>query len=207
MTADIAQIFSFKAAIFDLDGTLIDSEEAHLTTWQYVCRKYGLPPMTMEYMRNIGGMSSRSICERMCRENGRSDIDTQAMANEKTGLYRSRYMQTIKLFPFIASVLQQAHVQGMKTAVATGSRMPATRFVLEKHGLLKSIDTIVTSEQIKNVKPAPETYLLCAQRLKVAPRECVAFEDTELGMQGIKAAGMTGVRVFADRFISDLIRP
>lgn len=204
---DTEQIFSFKGAIFDLDGTLIDSEPAHLTTWQIVCRKYSLPVMTMAYMQSIGGMSSMSICKKMCEENGRSDIDWKAMAEEKSGLYRREYMQTVPLWPGIAGLMRQAHQRGLKTAVATGSRLPETKFVLEKHGMLEYTDTIVTSDQIKHVKPAPDTYLTCARRLGLEPRECVAFEDTLLGLQGIRAAGMTGIRVARDKIISDFLRP
>lgn len=204
---DLMRLFTFKGAIFDLDGTLIDSEPAHLAAWQTLCRKYSLPVMTLEDRQHLGGMSIFNICKLLCEQNGRSELDHVAMAHEKNDLYRSKYLKEVPLHPYIASLLQQAHAKGLKTAVATGSRLPETRYLLEKYLLLQCTDAIVTSDQVKHSKPAPDTYLICAERLGLAPEHCVVFEDTELGLQGIKAAGMTAVKVSRDQIISDFINP
>lgn len=204
---DKVRLFCFKGAIFDLDGTLIDSEGIHLKVWQAVCRKYGLPVMTLEYIQRFGGMSTLNICKMMCEENHRDDLDYQKVASEKSALYRSDYIDTVPLYPGIASLMKEARAHGMKTAVATGSRLPETEYLLKKFGLREYANAIVTSDQVPHAKPAPDTYLISAQRLGLSPELCVAFEDTELGLQGIRAAGMTAVRVAKDHIISDFITP
>ena len=204
---DKNRLFCFKGAVFDLDGTLVDSEPVHLLVWQDVCRKYQLPVMTLDYIQHFGGMSTISLCEMMCEENHRRDLDYMAVANEKSEIYRQKYMDTVPLNPYIASLMKEAHARGLKTAVATGSRLPETEYLLKKFGLMPAVDAIVTSDQVPKAKPAPDTYLISAQRLGLDPRFCVAFEDTDLGLRGIRAAGMTAVKVAKDKIISDFITP
>ncbi len=203
---DLSKIFTFKAAIFDLDGTLIDSEPVHLLAWQEACKKYGLPEMTWEYLLSVGGISTVNICRMMCRENG-LDLDCEKIAAEKTNLYRTKYMERVPLLDGIADILKECAQKGMKIAVATGSQQPETRHLLEKFGLIDLVEAIVSSDQVPNCKPAPDTYLIAAQRLGVDPADCIVFEDTLVGLQGVKAAKMTALRVKEGRVISDYQLP
>lgn len=203
---ELADIYSkYKALIFDLDGTLIDSEPLHLQAWNEINTKYNLPLMTLDYMKSVGGISTAKICAMYCRQHQRADLDTEAVAIEKGALYKEKYMASVPLNPKIASILCKAHNLGLKTAVATGSQLPETKFLLKKHALLDKVDAIVTSDQVAHCKPAPDTYLTAAMRLSTAPSQCLVFEDTLIGLQGIKAAGMTALQVLDDEIISDFI--
>lgn len=204
---DLKEIFSFKVAIFDMDGTLIDSEPYHLKAWQAVCTKYSLPLMTPAWQKQVQGMDSVRVCQKLCADCGRSGLDFTTMAQDKNDFYQSRFLKMVPLCPHIASLLEQSHARGLKTAVASGSYLNEVHYILEKYSLLQCVDVIVTSEQVKHAKPEPDTFLTCAQRLGVEPGECLVLEDALLGLQGAKAAQMTALQVAQDRIISDFIKP
>lgn len=197
---------NFEAVIFDMDGTLIDSEPLHLEAWQEINRKYGMPLFTWDFIMSVGGISTLKICQKFCRMHN-LELDCERIAKDKKQTYKEKYMQRVPLFPNMAALLKQAHERGLKTAVATGSELPETQYLLEKHSLLDYIDTIVTVDQVPNCKPAPDTYLIAAQRLKTDPKKCIVFEDTVVGLAGIKAAGMIAVQVAHGEFISDYLLP
>ena len=197
---------NFEAAIFDMDGTLIDSEPCHLQAWQEINRKYDMPLFTWDFIMSVGGISTLKICQKFCAMH-HLKLDCEQVAQDKKKLYKEKYMQQAPLFESMAELLKTAHNRGLKTAVATGSEMPETRFLLDKHKLTDFIDTIVTVDQVPNCKPAPDTYLIAASRLNTDPKKCIVFEDTVVGLAGIKAAGMIAVQVAHGEFISDYLLP
>ena len=207
MIKDTDVFNNFKALIFDLDGTLIDSEPYHLKAWNEILSSLSMPAMTYEYSLSVGGIKSSKICAMMCEAAGRKDIDPESTARRKTQLYIEKYMQDVPLFDGIARFLKEGYEKGLKIAVATGSQLPETRELLKRHGLLPMVGAIVSSDQVQNCKPAPDTYLIAAERVGVAPCDCVVFEDTNVGLQGIKNAGMTAIQVKGGRILSDFIRP
>jgi beta-phosphoglucomutase family hydrolase len=204
---DLNRIAGYKALVFDLDGTLIDSEPSHMAAWNEILESVGLPPMDWDYIQSVGGISSAQICRMRCQDAGRTDLDPVATARRKTDLYISKYLDKVPLFEPIAKILKDGKARGQKIAVATGSQQTETKRLLTRHGLIGSIDAIVTSDQVKHCKPAPDTYLEAARRLGVKPSDCLVFEDTSLGLQGIKAAGMTALQVAGGKIISDYLLP
>lgn len=197
----------FKALIFDLDGTLINSEPYHLKAWNELLKELGMPLMTYEYILSVGGIKSSEICRMMCEKAGRQDLDPVATASKKTGIYIEKYLNEVPLFDSIANFLIEGHRRGLKIAVATGSQLKETLSLLKRHGLYDMVEAVVSSDQVKHCKPAPDTYLEAAKRLNVAPKNCLVFEDTNVGLQGIKAAGMTALQVKGGKIISDFILP
>ena len=150
-----ATIFSrFKALIFDLDGTLIDSEPWHLKAWNEVLAEYSLPLIDYEYIMSVGGIRSSEICRMMLEKADRTDLDPIKLADLKTQIYRSKYMQNIEFYDSIARYLKKAHELDLKTAVATGSQLPETEALLKRHGLYDYVQTIVSSDQVKNCRKA-----------------------------------------------------
>lgn len=202
---DTNHIYDFKGIIFDLDGTLVNSEPLHLKAWNEITVKYGMPTMTWDYIQSVGGISTVNICRMICKEHN-LDLDCVAVAKEKVELYKSKYMQDVPVHPYIASILKEAHDKDLKVAVATGSQQPETRFLLDKHGLLPYISAVISSDMVKNCKPAPDTYLEAAKAIGCEPKDCLVFEDTLIGLQGVKAAKMTCLRVFEGEIISDFIK-
>lgn len=205
---DTNDIYSkFKALIFDLDGTLINSEPYHLKAWNELLAELGMPLMTYEYILSVGGIKSSEICRMMCEKAGRADLDPVATAAKKTGIYIEKYLNEVPLFDSIAAFLIAGHRRGLKIAVATGSQLKETMSLLKRHHLAEMIDAVVSSDQVKHCKPAPDTYLEAAKRIGAAPQDCLVFEDTNVGLQGIKAAGMTALQVKGGKIISDFLLP
>ena len=103
-------------------------------------------------------------------------------------------MAEVKLIEPIAAIAR-THVGQLPMAIATGGRAKYIRPLLERLGVADWFQAIVTSDDVKNHKPAPDTFLKAAALLGVPPEDCRAFEDTDLGMEAIRAAGMDAVDV------------
>lgn len=95
----------------------------------------------------------------------------------------------------VVAIAMDAKAKGLPIAVASSGVKPTVTGHLRGHGILDLFDAVVTCEDVKHGKPAPDLYLLAAEKLGVDPKRCTAYEDAELGMQSAKAAGMTVVDV------------
>jgi beta-phosphoglucomutase family hydrolase len=180
-----------KGLIFDCDGTLADTMPLHWRAWQMVTQRNGLRfPEDRFYA--YGGVPSRDILRLLAQEQGRS-LDHIAVAHEK----EETYLQTIAQVEPIHAVVEIAKDNYGKVpmAVASGGTQKIIVQVLEHLKIRHLFDAVVTSEMVKNQKPAPDIFLEAARRIGVEPKFCRAYEDTELGLQAIRSAGMEAVDV------------
>jgi beta-phosphoglucomutase family hydrolase len=186
----------YKAVIFDMDGTLIDTMPAHLDTWKKVAEKYEFP-FDRDWMHSLGGKPSPAIVEEINARYGLS-IDAQQAAKYKMALFQSLNEQ----HPIIAHTFEVLNrVYGCKKiALGTGSARKNALKLLDKHQLVSLFDSIVTSSDVTNFKPCPDTFLLAATNMGIAAEDCVVFEDTNLGKMAAHAAGMDCYMVVGDRF-------
>lgn len=177
--------------IFDCDGTLADTMPLHWDAWRAVTRRHGVH-FTEERFYALGGVPSRHILAMLAEEQGLS-IDPLAVAHEK----ENAYLETLPQVGPIAEVvaIAQAHHRKLPMAVASGGTGKVIGMVLEKLGIRGWFDAVVTSEDVVRQKPAPDIFLEAARRIGVEPRRCRAFEDTDLGMEAIRAAGMEAIDV------------
>jgi beta-phosphoglucomutase family hydrolase len=183
--------FEPKGLIFDCDGTLADTMPLHWRAWQMVTQRYGLHfPQDRFYA--YGGVPSRDILKLLAQEQGRP-LDHIAVAHEK----EETYLQTIAQVEPIHAVVEIAKENFGKIpmAVASGGTQKIIVQVLEHLRIRNMFDAVVTSEMVTNQKPAPDIFLEAAKRIGVEPEFCRAYEDTELGLQAIRAAGMEAVDV------------
>lgn len=181
-----------EALIFDCDGTLADTMPLHWRAWDETVRHYDLQ-FTEERFYALGGVPSRNILAMLFVEQGRQGLDAHAIAKEK----EERYLRLLPEVRAIEPVVELARVcRGrVPMAVATGGSRPAIPTVLRAMGILDWFGAVVTSQDVKNPKPAPDTFLEAARQLGVDPRRCRAYEDTDLGLASIRAAGMEAVDV------------
>jgi beta-phosphoglucomutase-like phosphatase (HAD superfamily) len=180
-----------KGLIFDCDGTLADTMPLHWRAWQTVTQRYGLLfPEDRFYA--LGGVPSRDILRMLGEEQGR-ELDPLVAAKEK----EAEYIPFIPQVKPVEAVVQIARENFGKIpmAVASGGLQSHINEVLQHLGIRQYFNAVVTSEDVKRQKPAPDIFLEAARRLGVPPQFCRAYEDTDLGLQAIRSAGMEAVDV------------
>ena len=180
-----------KALIFDCDGTLADTMPLHWRAWQAMARRYGLEfPEDRFYA--LGGVPSRQIFRILSREQGRP-LDPIAASKEKEAAYIQFLAQVQPVEPVVS--IARAHYGKIPMAVASGGNHAQIDQVLQHLGIRHLFNVVVTSEDVERPKPAPDIFLEAARRLGVPPQFCRAYEDTDLGLEAIRAAGMEAVDV------------
>ena len=181
-----------QALIFDCDGTLADTMPQHWKAWQEVTARYNLF-FPEDRFYTMGGIPTRDIVRMIATEQGRLDIDPLAFAKEKEEAY-FRYFEHIGPVEEVVAIARE-HRGKLPMAVASGgSRNAITKVLIHLH-IFDWFGAIVTNEDVVNQKPAPDIFLEAARRLGVAPQFCRGYEDTDLGMTAIRAAGMEAVDI------------
>lgn len=180
------------ALIFDCDGTLAHTMPVHWEAWQEVTARHGIH-FPEERFYSLGGVPTRDIVRMLAAEQGRPDIDPLAFAREKEEAYFRRFAHIGPVEEVVAIAAE--HRGRLPLGVASGGSRHAITKVLTHLGIVEWFGAIVTNEDVVNQKPAPDIFLEAARRLGVAPHLCRAYEDTDLGMQAIRAAGMDAVDI------------
>jgi len=181
----------FRAYFFDCDGTIADSMPLHYIAWKKALGEWGCA-FDEELFYSWGGKPVDVIISTLNRMNGLK-MPVEAVDLRKESLY---YELLPQLKP-IPEVLEQIEAEygRIPFAVVSGSSRESVVSSLTVLKLLDKFDTIVAAEDYQNPKPAPDAFLLAAKNLGVAPRDCLVFEDTALGIQAATAAGMASVMV------------
>ena len=181
----------FRAYLFDCDGTIVDSMPLHYVAW-----KTSLAEYNCVYEEKLfyawGGRPIREIL-RLLNEMQGLDMPIDEIAEKKEALYHQLLPQ-LKGIPEVIEHIDAQHGK-IPFAVVSGSRRNSVIGSLSALGLLDKFDTLVCAEDYTRGKPAPDAFLLAAERLAVSPSECLVFEDTELGIEAATAAGMASVKV------------
>jgi len=183
--------FQPKGLIFDCDGTLADTMPLHWHAWQIVTQRHNLH-LSEGRFYSFGGMPSRDILKQLAQEQGRS-LDHIAVAHEKEAAYIPLITQAGPIHAVVE--IAKANHGKIPMAVASGGTQQIIVQVLEHLKIRYLFDAVVTSEMVKHQKPAPDIFLEAARRIGVEPKYCRAYEDTDLGMQAIRSAGMDPVDV------------
>ena len=182
---------SFRAYLFDCDGTIADSMPLHYRAW-----KKALAEWNCEYPEDLfyswGGKPVRQIITGLNEMYGLK-MPIEALAERKESLYLEQLPQ-LKAIPEVLEHIEAQHGR-IPFAVVSGSKRESVVGSLTVLNLLDKFDTIVAAEDYKNGKPAPDAFLLAAARLGVPAKDCLVFEDTALGIQAATAAGMATVMV------------
>ena len=180
-----------RGIIFDCDGTLADTMPLHWRAWQVITTRHGLR-LPEDRFYSLGGVPSRDILRILSTEQG-VPIDPLVVAREKEAVYLPLIAQVEPINTVVG--VAREHYGKIPLAVASGGTRSIIEQVLNHLGIRSLFQAIVTSEDIVNQKPAPDIFLEAARRLGVPPQFCRAYEDTDLGMRAIRAAGMEAVDV------------
>jgi HAD superfamily hydrolase (TIGR01509 family) len=181
----------FRAYLFDCDGTIVDSMPLHYVAWKTAFAEWNCPfPEDLFY--SWGGKPTREIIATLNEMHGLA-MPVDALAEHKEELYFAMLPQ-LKAIPEVVELIQAEHGRIPFAVVSGGRRISVTRALSALH-LMDKFETIVGSEDYVNSKPAPDAFLLAAERLGVAPEDCLAFEDTDMGIAAATAAGMATVKI------------
>ena len=180
-----------KGLIFDCDGTLADTMPMHWNAWQQITAKYKLN-FPEDRFYSLGGVPSPHILEMLSKEQN-IELDPVQASHEK----ENAYLPHLSAIQPVYAVVQIAKDNYGKVpmAVASGGTQKIITQVLEQLKILHLFKAVVTCEMVERQKPAPDIFLEAARRIGVEPQFCRAYEDTDLGLQAIRSAGMEAVDV------------
>lgn len=187
MLLDETTLNRYAALIFDMDGTLIDTMPSHAKAWEMTGNEFGYP-LDSSLMYALGGATTYTIAKAMMQRAEMPESMLEEVVQRKRTLAFELALTESSLLPAFDIV---QHFVGKKPmAVGTGSHQKLAYDLLDKFALHPYFNAIVVADDVKNHKPAPDTFLLCAERLGIAPEKCLVFEDADLGIQSALAAGM-----------------
>ena len=182
---------SFKANLFDCDGTIADSMPLHYVAWKQALGEHGCEFPEQTFYAG-GGMPTVQIVETLGAQQGIA-MNAEEVAHRKELLYYELLPQ-LQAVPEVLEQIRLSHGRIPFAVVSGGNRQSVTNS-LTTLGILDKFDTLVCSEDYTKPKPDAEPFLVAARRLGVAPEDCLVFEDTEMGIQAATAAGMASVKI------------
>ena len=200
----------FRAAIFDMDGLLIDSEPFWRDAEREVFGRVGIE-ITDEMAADTAPLTTRAVAEHWYRVrpwSGHSIEDMEAAVIARVAEFIRANGAAL---PGVRDALDLCTRQGWRVALASNSPLSLCDLVLSRLGIADRFHAVLSADHVERGKPDPAIYLLAASRLGVDARDCVVFEDSPTGVRAARAAGMSVVavpsRTYDYRFDDDATRP
>ncbi len=182
---------SFKAYLFDCDGTIVDSMPLHYVAWKKALAEWNCA-FDEQLFYSWGGTPVAEIISKLNQSQGLS-MSVSDVSSRKENLYLELLPQ-LKAIPEVVEHIEAQH-RRIPFAVVSGSTRDSVTASLVSVQLLDRFDTLVCAGDYQKSKPHPEAFLLAAAKLGVAHETCLVFEDTEMGIQAAAAAGMASVKI------------
>ncbi|MFI9494365.1 HAD family hydrolase [Streptomyces halstedii] len=180
--------------LFDLDGTLVDSEPNYYEAGRRLLARYGVHGFGWEEHTRFIGVSTRETLTALRAEYG-IDAPVDELLAGKNALYLELAGTSTEVYPEMRLLVEELHARGVPMAVASGSSRTAIAAVLAVTGLDAFLPLYVSAEEVARGKPAPDVFLEAARRLGAEPASCVVLEDAVPGVEAARAAGMRCVAV------------
>lgn len=171
---------------------MVDSMSYHVQAWQTLLAKLDLELSIAEILPKLYG-TNPEVIRRFFGEDHFSVAEIEEYAAFKEALYRELYTPDLQLVKGLSQFLAKSHEAGIRMAIGTSGTPENVDFVLDGCDIRSYFQVIVTANEVKEGKPHPETFLLCAEKLGVAPSECLVFEDVPKGAEAAERAGMACV--------------
>ena len=177
-----------KAALFDMDGTLVDNSPVHVRAFEIFCARYGVTDWK-EKLADSFGMGNDDIMRAVMPEEIIREKGLAALADEKEAIYREIYAPDLHPVEGLVELLERLRAAGVRCAVGSSGCKANVDFVLEKCAIGPYFDAKISGDTVTRCKPDPEIYLTAAAALGVAPADCVIFEDAKAGLEAARRAG------------------
>jgi beta-phosphoglucomutase len=180
------------AVIFDVDGVLVDSYQAHYESWRRLGQEAGFE-MSEEFFARTFGRTSRDVLRELFQGQPLSDEQIRQWDERKEASFRQVIDENFPAMDGAVELIDALHTASVP--MAAGSSAPTANVVLslKKLGRQQSFGTMVTGDDVMRGKPDPQVFLLAAERLGVLPDRCVVIEDAAPGITAAQAAGMKSV--------------
>lgn len=177
-----------RAIIFDLDGVLVDSGAWHRASWRALLDELGVPVPAEFWRRTIGRPAEEAVGRLLGRP--LSGAEARDLSRRKHAHYVRLSGAGLPAIPGAPDFVDEVSRAGVPRGVATSARRADATRLLGELGLLGRFSVIVTAEDVAHGKPDPEVYLLAARGLEMSPAECLVFEDSPVGIEAARRAGM-----------------
>lgn len=181
-----------KAFLFDLDGTLADTTIVNSKAYATALAEVGIHVDVIQLAQIISGKNWRQFLPEIL-ETACVKADPSAIAQRKSSIYACMIGDVLINTPLI--MLLKSFRPQIKTALVTTASGANARAIMDCHGLRNLFDVVVTGDEVSHHKPDPEAYILATEQLSLSPSECLAFEDSEIGLASARAAGISVVRI------------
>lgn len=191
------------AAIFDMDGVIIDDNLYHKQAWIEFCKKYHFFLSEDDFNKYVYGRTNKDILSFLFNRELTLD-DIHKYAGEKEAIFRELYKPHIKLPDGLFDLLNELKSNGVKMAVATSAPKENIDFVFKNLNIKSFFEIIIDESKVINNKPAPDIYLKTSKLLGVEPGNCIVFEDSISGINAALNAGMTVVAIATTYHEKDL---
>jgi beta-phosphoglucomutase-like phosphatase (HAD superfamily) len=179
------------AYIFDFDGVLINSMEAHFASYQEALKEVNVPLDKDKFYSNAGMTGKEQIAFFADKANVKVDVEK---VYARKGQLWDKYTDRITKIPSNLELLKCLRTAGYRTAIATGSTPGSIVPIMKKYQI--EVDVVVTAEDIKRGKPYPDLFLCASGKLDYAPEKCIVVEDSDVGIEAAQAAGMKAMRFY-----------
>lgn len=181
-----------KAVIFDLDGVIINSIPLHIKAYDQVFRDFGFG-YTRKDFNKLNGVPTFETIETVLKKH-KIKADPLAVTVKKERLV-DHWLKEVPFFPGTEKTLRNLKAQGLMLAMATTVSRKIVHTILDDRKILQYFDSVTGGDEIKKVKPDPETFLRAAQKIKVNPQQCAGVDDTIIGIESLCRAKMKSIAV------------
>jgi HAD superfamily hydrolase (TIGR01549 family) len=193
-----------RAAIFDLDGTLVDSNELHVLAWQETFRHFGkeIPIERLREQIGKGGDQYLPVFlnERELRESGK---EADKLHGE---IFKKKYLPQVRPFPRVRELFERLRADGKKIALASSGKEDEVRHYEKLLGIEKMVDSMTTSDQVAHSKPCADVFIAALNLLSLRPDEAIAIGDTPYDVEAAKKIELPVIGVLCGGFSEEILR-
>lgn len=196
--------YETRAFVFDMDGTLVDNMRFHTEAWGQMLAENDVKMNAHDFLVKTAGKTNREIMPTVFGDI--SDERIAELGERKETLYRELFLEHRKTVAGAMDFLEAAQKLGVKMAVATAAPVGNVEFILDGLNLRRFFQAVTTAADITNGKPDPEIFLKSAEKLGVAPQNCLVFEDAIGGFEAARRAGMRSIGIATVNSIDEILK-